>query len=66
MLYPHDQLSKEVAFIAYHFHWSKREILEMSHRERHVWVKQVSGINREINETAEEGSGTKTFMMPSH
>jgi len=23
----------------------------MEHRERHVWVKEISGINQEINKT---------------
>ncbi|MDJ0835192.1 MAG: hypothetical protein QNK37_01675 [Acidobacteriota bacterium] len=45
-----------MAFLAYHFHWSKEEIMDMPHRERHLWVKEVSGINREINEAAEEAA----------
>jgi len=38
--------------MAYHFHWSKEEIMEMPHRERHQWVKEISTINQEINEKA--------------
>jgi hypothetical protein len=38
--------------VAYHFHWSKDEIMEMSHFERQRWVKEISQINQEINETA--------------
>jgi len=38
--------------MAYHFHWSKEEIMEMAHRERHQWVKEISNINQEINDTA--------------
>jgi hypothetical protein len=49
--YPLDQLYREVAFVAYHFHWSQEEILEMEHRERHKWVQQISEINREINDS---------------
>jgi hypothetical protein len=40
-----------VAFIAYHFHWSKGEILEMPHAERVEWVGQISTINRRIMES---------------
>lgn len=38
--------------MAYHFHWSKAEIMDMSHRERQQWVKEISGINQEINNAA--------------
>ncbi len=47
--YPLKNIFKEVAFLAYHFHWSRVELLDMTHRERHVWVKQVSDINEKIN-----------------
>lgn len=49
--YPLDKLYQEVAYIAYHFHWSPDEILDMEHRERQVWVKEISEINKEINKT---------------
>jgi len=52
--YPIEELTREIAFIAYHFHWSKETITAMPHRERHRWVAAVSTINREINELAEE------------
>ena len=47
-------MAQEVAYIAYHFHWTKEEIEQMSHRERHRWVEEISRINREINESAAE------------
>ena len=52
--YPLEQIAQEVAYIAYHFHWSKDEILEMSHRERNAWVKEVSRINQQINEASSD------------
>ena len=54
MRYPLGQLAQEVAYIAYHFHWPKEEITEMSHRERLRWVEEISRINQEINESAAE------------
>jgi len=51
--YPLADLAREVAYIAYHFHWPKDEIEQMSHLERHRWVKEISRINQEINEAAE-------------
>jgi hypothetical protein len=49
--YPLDKLYQEVAYIAYHFHWSPDEVLDMEHRERQIWVKEISEINKEINKT---------------
>jgi hypothetical protein len=47
--YPLENIFKEVAFVAYHFHWSRSEITKMSHKERHAWVKEISAINEKIN-----------------
>ena len=44
-----ENVLKEVAFVAYHFHWGRTEILDMSHKERHAWVKEISAINEKIN-----------------
>ncbi|MCA9562162.1 MAG: hypothetical protein KC561_01675 [Myxococcales bacterium] len=40
---------QEVAYIAYHFHWPLPDILDMEHRERQIWIREISEINREIN-----------------
>ena len=44
--YPLDRLHEEVAFIAYHFHWSFEEIINLEHRDRHRWCEEISRINR--------------------
>jgi len=49
--YPLERIYQEVAYIAYHFHWSIEEITLMEHRERQIWVKEISEINRQINES---------------
>jgi len=57
--YPLDRLLEEVAYIAYHFHWSYDEIMNMEHAERQQWVEQVAYINTRINELGgwqEEGT----------
>ena len=48
--YPLENILKEVAFIAYHFHWGREAIMGMPHKERHAWVKEISGINERIND----------------
>ena len=49
--YPLENIFKEVAFLAYHFHWSRDDLLMLSHKERHTWVQEVSSINEKINKT---------------
>jgi len=41
-----------VAYLAYHLHWPLDEILVMEHKERHMWIKEVSEINKKINEAS--------------
>lgn len=48
--YPLEQLLGEVAFIAFHFHWSEREIMELEHGDRRGWVEHISSLNSELNE----------------
>ncbi len=39
---------REAALIAFHFHWSRRECLSLSRRERRVWLEEIRRINQEI------------------
>ena len=52
--YPERELYEEVAFIAYHFHWSHQEIMQMEHWERRRWCEEISRINRRLSEAAQE------------
>jgi len=47
--YPSEQLLEEVAYLAYHFHWSHDQIMTMEHRDRQQWVAQVAQINQKLN-----------------
>ena len=51
--YPLDALYQEVAYIAYHLHWSLEEVLQMEHRERAIWIREISRINERINGASE-------------
>lgn len=50
--YPLEPLYEEVAFIAYHFHWSHGEVMDLEHVERRKWVAEISSINGRLNENA--------------
>ena len=47
--YPLEQAYREVAFIAYHFHWPHDAIMSLEHRERKRWVAEISEINVRVN-----------------
>lgn len=40
-----------MAFIAYHFHWSRAELMGLEHAERRRWCRAISAINRELDGT---------------
>ena len=48
--YPTDRLYEEVAFIAYHFNWSREEIMQLPHEERQRWCEEISAINERMND----------------
>ncbi|WP_169735477.1 DUF6760 family protein [Actinokineospora inagensis] len=50
MTYAPDRLLEEVAYVAYHFHWPREEILDLPHDERARWVREISRINTRIND----------------
>ncbi|WP_377193563.1 DUF6760 family protein [Ruegeria meonggei] len=49
---PAGELYEEMAFIAYHFHWSSRELMTLDHAERRTWVEEISTINRRLDANA--------------
>jgi len=48
LAYPVEMVRSEIAFVAYHFHWSLGELLDLPHRERVAWVGQVSAMNKKV------------------
>ena len=48
--YASQRLYEEVAYVAYHFHWSREDILDLEHAERQRFVTEIGNLNRRINE----------------
>jgi hypothetical protein len=48
--YATDRLFEEVAYVAYHFHWSMDEILDLEHGDRQRFAAEISNINRRLSE----------------
>jgi Family of unknown function (DUF6760) len=51
--YAPDRLYEEVAYVAYHFHWSLDDILDMEHPLRRRFVAEIAKINRRLSEERE-------------
>lgn len=45
---------KEMAFISYYFHWSNSEVMELDHRSRRKWCREISDIHRSINPSSDK------------
>lgn len=52
--YPIDRIYEEMAYIAYYFHWSYSELMNMDHQERQRWCQEISKIIKKINTTEEK------------
>ena len=50
MCYPSDRLYEEVAYVAYHLHWSYDQVMSLDHRERGRWVAEVARLNERLSE----------------
>ena len=46
--YPLGQLYEEVAYVAYHFHWPREDLLALEHAERRQWVEEIGKLNRAV------------------
>lgn len=50
MTYAADRLYREVAYVAYHFHWDLATIMDLEHPERLRYVDEIAAINRRLSE----------------
>ncbi|MFE9751332.1 hypothetical protein FHX81_6368 [Saccharothrix saharensis] len=50
MTYGTDRLHEEVAYVAYHFHWSWDSILDLEHADRLRYVAEIGRINTRISQ----------------
>lgn len=55
-----ERIYREVAYIAYHFNWSREDIMSMNHFERQKWIKEIAAINTQINASNARISGAES------
>jgi len=41
-----------MAYIAYHFHWSRAEVMTLEHAERRRWALEISSLNEQLSEAS--------------
>ncbi|WP_255948536.1 DUF6760 family protein [Streptomyces odontomachi] len=44
MTYATDRLHEEIAYVAYHFHWSQAEILDLEHHDRRRYADHIAAL----------------------
>ena len=49
MLYPQEQLYQEMTFLSYYLHWSRDDVMKLSHVERRRWCSEVSAVNQKLS-----------------
>lgn len=62
-LYPKDDLYREMAFIAYYFHWSQEEILGLEHTDRKHWCREISYINEKVESSEDKSSQREKSIL---
>jgi hypothetical protein len=48
--YAADRLHEEVAYVAYHLHWSLDDLLDMEHADRRRYVEETGRINARVQQ----------------
>ena len=52
--YPTDALWQEIAFLAYHLHWSMDDLLDLEHMDRVRMVRAVMNLNERAWQSVRE------------
>jgi hypothetical protein len=42
--YATDRLHEEIAYVAYHFHWSLADILDLEHQDRRRYAQEITSL----------------------
>jgi hypothetical protein len=50
--YAKERILEEIAYVAYHFHWSLDDILGLEHPTRLAFIREIGKINERLNALA--------------
>jgi len=45
---------QEMTFLSYYLHWSRDEVMRLSHQERRRWCREVSEVNKKLSNSKEK------------
>lgn len=54
-----------MSFISYYFHWGEREVMELDHKSRRRWCKEISEIHKKVNPSKKDKEKSILDMKPS-
>lgn len=54
---------KEMSFLSYYFHWPHREVIELDHKSRRRWCREISEIHKSINPSKKESKEKSILDM---
>jgi hypothetical protein len=54
-LYPEDALWEEVAYLAYHLHWTLDSLLDLEHHDRARLIRAAAELNERAWEAVRDG-----------
>jgi hypothetical protein len=62
--YPVERLWDEIGYVAFHFHWSLDDLLDLDHANRSRFVRQIEHLARADRTSEELPPGTLRSGMP--
>lgn len=45
---------QELSFLAYYYHWNEPVLLQLEHRQRRRWCREISCIHKSLNSSGGE------------
>lgn len=55
--YPETALWDEIAFLAYHLHWSFDDLLDLEHRNRTRMVRRITELDKQTRDRSKTPTG---------
>lgn len=55
---------QEMSFISYYFHWGEHEVMDLDHRSRRRWCREISEIHKKINPSKKGKEKSIVDMKP--
>lgn len=56
---------QEMAFLSYYFHWGNEEVMQLDHRSRRRWCKEITEIHKSINPSKKSKEKSILDMKPT-